>query len=83
MARGLIGFVVAIAVLWTSNAISQIALTEQQPAAKIVVDPPLAEPLSRGVVFIQYRTENLQIVPGVWPEGARCVAPHRASPCRG
>ena len=29
------------------------------PAARIVVDPPLAEPLSRGVVFINYRTENL------------------------
>ncbi len=68
MARGFIGFVVAIAVLWTSNAISRTALTEQQPAAKIVVDPPLAEPLSRGVVFIQYRTENLQIVPVFGPK---------------
>jgi hypothetical protein len=28
-----------------------------------VVNAPLAEPLSRGVVFIQFRTENLQIVP--------------------
>jgi hypothetical protein len=68
MARGFIGFVVAIAVLWTSNAISQTVLTEQQPVAKIVVDPPLAEPLSRGVVFIQYRTENLQIVPVFGPK---------------
>ena len=68
MVRGFIGFVVAIAVLWTSNALSQSALTEQQPAAKIVVDPPLAEPLSRGVVFIQYRTENLQIVPVFGPK---------------
>ena len=49
-----------------SNAIAQIA--ELQPAAKIVVDPPLAEPLSRGVVFIQYRTENLQIVPVFGPK---------------
>jgi Family of unknown function (DUF6130) len=68
MVRGFIGFVIAIAVLWTSNALSQSALTEQQPAAKIVVDPPLAEPLSRGVVFIQYRTENLQIVPVFGPK---------------
>jgi Family of unknown function (DUF6130) len=29
------------------------------PAARIVVDPALAEPLSRGVVFINYRIENL------------------------
>src|SRR5215813_1306664 len=52
-------FVVAISVLWASNAIAQTA----EPAAKLVVDPPLAEPLSRGVAFIQYRTENLQVVP--------------------
>src|SRR5689334_12618531 len=53
-------FIAAISVLWASNAIAQ---TTEQPAAKIVIDPPLAEPLSRGVVFIQYRTENLQVVP--------------------
>ncbi len=29
-----------------------VPLAEQQPAAKIIVDPPLAEPLSRGYVFI-------------------------------
>ena len=61
MIRVFIVFIVAISVLWASSAIAQTA--EPQPAAKIVVDPPLAEPLSRGVVFIQYRTENLQIVP--------------------
>jgi uncharacterized protein DUF6130 len=59
MIRSFIAFTVAIPVLWASNAIAQTA----EPAAKIVVDPPLAEPLSRGVAFIQYRTENLQIVP--------------------
>jgi hypothetical protein len=59
MIRAFIAFIVAIPVLWASNAIAQTA----EPAAKIVVDPPLAEPLSRGVAFIQYRTENLQIVP--------------------
>jgi Family of unknown function (DUF6130) len=59
MIRAFIAFIVAIPVLWASNAIAQPA----EPAAKIVVDPPLAEPLSRGVAFIQYRTENLQIVP--------------------
>jgi Family of unknown function (DUF6130) len=68
MTRAFIGFIVAIAVLWASNGIAQNALTEPQPAAKIVVDPPLAEPLSRGVVFIQYRTENLQIVPVFGPK---------------
>ena len=66
MTRAFLGFVVAIAVLCASNAIAQTA--EPQPTAKIVVDPPLAEPLSRGVVFIQYRTENLQIVPVFGPK---------------
>src|SRR3954470_3748370 len=63
MTKAFIGFVAAIATLWTSSAVAQTA--EPQPAAKIVVDAPLAEPLSRGVVFIEYRTENLQIVPGL------------------
>jgi hypothetical protein len=44
-----------------------VPLAEQQPPAKIVVDPPLAEPLSRGQVFIQYRAENLRIVPVFGP----------------
>jgi hypothetical protein len=65
MTNPFIGFFVATAVLCASNAIAQTA--EPQPAAKIVVDAPLAEPLSRGVVFIQYRTENLQIVPVFGP----------------
>jgi len=34
-----------------------------EPPAKIIIDAPLAEPLSRGVVFIQYRTANLQLAP--------------------
>jgi hypothetical protein len=44
-----------------------VPLAEQQPPAKIIVDPPLAEPLSRGYVFIQYRAENLRIVPVFGP----------------
>jgi len=66
MAKAFIGFIAAMAVLWASSAVTQTA--DPEPAAKIVVDPPLAEPLSRGVVFIQYRTENLQIVPVFGPK---------------
>src|SRR5215475_10645605 len=66
MIRPFLAFTVAIPILWASNAIAQTA--DMQPAAKIVVDPPLAEPLSRGVVFIQYRTENLQVVPVFGPK---------------
>jgi hypothetical protein len=41
-----------------------------QSAARIVVDPPLPEALARGVVFIRFRTENLQIVPVFGPTAA-------------
>jgi len=72
MSKAFIGFIVPIAALWASNAVAQTA--EPQPAAKIVVDAPLADPLSRGVVFIQYRTENLQVVP-VFGQNALDVSP--------
>ena len=36
---------------------------QNEPPAKIIIDPPLAEPASRGVLFVHYRAENLQIVP--------------------
>src|SRR5271169_7175834 len=38
-----------------------------EPPAKIVIDPPLAEPLARGVVVIQYCAQNLHIVPVFGP----------------
>jgi len=44
------------------------------PPAKLIVDPPLAEPLSRGVLFVQYRAENLKIVP-VFGPAALAVSP--------
>lgn len=47
----------------------------EQPPAKIVIDPPLAEPLaSRGVVIISYCAENLHIVP-VFGADAVAVSP--------
>jgi hypothetical protein len=39
-----------------------------EPPAKIFIDPPISEPLLRGRVFIQYRTENLHIVPVFGPK---------------
>jgi hypothetical protein len=38
---------------------------ESEPAPRLIVDPPLAEPLSRGALVLQYRTENFRIVPEV------------------
>jgi hypothetical protein len=52
-----------------------IPLTATEPAAKLVIDAPLAEPLaSRGVVVIPYCAENMHIAP-VFGPGALTVSP--------
>jgi Family of unknown function (DUF6130) len=50
-----------------------LAIKNEAPA-KLIVDPPLPEPLSQGRVFIQYRTENLRVLP-VFGKGALDVSP--------
>jgi hypothetical protein len=47
---------------------------ENEPPPRLIVDPPLPQPLSHGHVYIQYRTENLRIVP-VFGKGALSVSP--------
>ena len=52
-----------------------IPLTAPEPAAKLFIDAPLAEPLvSRGVVVIPYCAENMRIVP-VFGPGALTTSP--------
>ena len=53
---------------------SPLIAIENEAPPKLIVDPPLPEPLSRGLVFIQYRTENLRVVP-VFGKGALEVSP--------
>jgi hypothetical protein len=53
---------------------SPVIALDNEPAPLLVVDPPLPEPLSRGKVFIQYRTENIRILP-VFGRGALAVSP--------
>jgi hypothetical protein len=53
---------------------SPLVAIENEAPAKLVVDPPLPEPLALGRVFIQYRTENLRVVP-VFGNGALDVSP--------
>ena len=53
---------------------SPLVAIENEPPAKLIVDPPLAEQLAKGLVFIQYRTENLRVVP-VFGKGALDVSP--------
>src|SRR5262245_58582804 len=47
---------------------------ENEPAARLIVDPPLPGPLARGVVQIQYRVENVRILP-VFGAAALAVSP--------
>lgn len=77
---------VAAMMLYGSTALAQsatqtckpaqvIPLTGTEPAAKLVIEPPLAEPLaSRGVVVIPYCAENMHIAP-VFGPGALAVSP--------
>ena len=77
---------VAAMMLYGSTALAQTAthtcrpaqvipLTRTEPAAKLVIDAPLAEPLaSRGVVVIPYCAENMRIAP-VFGPGALTVSP--------
>ena len=59
---------VAAGAVLTTSAFAQSAGTpliaiENEPAPKLVVDPPLMGPLARGAVLIPYRVENLRILP--------------------
>src|SRR5678809_1688997 len=47
---------------------------DNEPAPRLVVDPPVPEQLALGRVFIQYRTENLRILP-VFGNAALSVSP--------
>jgi len=52
-----------------------IPLTTTEPAPRLVIHAPLAEPLaSRGVVVLPYCAENMRIVP-VFGPGALTVSP--------
>jgi len=69
--EGTVKFTVPEARIAASAAIQP---PQNQPPARIITDPPLREPLSRGVVFIRYRTENLDIMP-VFGPAAVAVSP--------
>ncbi|AGY59452.1 DUF6130 family protein [Gloeobacter kilaueensis] len=53
---------------------SPLIAIENEAPARLIVDPPLAGPLAQGRVFIQYRTENLRVLP-VFGAGALDVSP--------
>ena len=47
---------------------------QNEPAPKLIVAPPIPDQLARGIVQIQYRVENVHIVP-VFGAGALNVSP--------
>ena len=53
---------------------SPLMAIDNEPAPRLIVDPPLPEALAQGRVFIQYRTEHLRVLP-VFGEGALHVSP--------
>jgi hypothetical protein len=53
---------------------SPLVAIEHEAPARLIVDPPLPEPLASGRVFIQYRTEHLRVMP-VFGAGALDVSP--------
>ncbi|HYL13378.1 MAG TPA: DUF6130 family protein [Terriglobales bacterium] len=59
---------------WEVRGASPYVAIENEPAPKLIVDPPLPDQLARGVVQIQYRMENVHIVP-VFGAGALKASP--------
>ena len=53
---------------------SPYAEITNEPAPRLIVEPPLPGPLAQGVAFIPYRVENLRILP-VGGAAARDVSP--------
>ncbi len=57
-----------------SHHASPLLPIENEAPARLIVDAPLPGPLAEGRVFIQYRTENLRVMP-VFGKGALDVSP--------
>ncbi len=53
---------------------STVVPIDDEPAPRLIVQPPLPGPLARGVAFIPYRVENLRILP-VGGAAARSLSP--------
>ena len=72
-----IGFMAFAAAAQTARAVkgaTPLVAIPNEPPARLVVDPPVSEQLALGRVFIQYRAENLRILP-VFGNAALSVSP--------
>lgn len=73
MAAIAIGITLTMTVAAASSSIAQTArevvgptpllALKDEPPPRLIVDPPLPEPLALGRVFIQYRAPNMRILP--------------------
>jgi hypothetical protein len=53
---------------------STVVPIDDEPAPRLILEPPLPGPLTQGVVYIPYRVENLRILP-LGGAAARDVSP--------
>ena len=61
-------------ILTDASPRSTVVPIDDEPAPRLIVEPPLPGPLAQGVAFIPYRVENLRILP-VGGAAARDVSP--------
>jgi len=71
---GFMAFAAAAQTAKDAKGATPLVAIPNEPPAKLVVDPPIPEQLALGRVFIQYRSENLRILP-VFGNAALSVSP--------
>jgi Family of unknown function (DUF6130) len=74
IAVGVFALAVAAQTAREVKGATPLVAVPNEPPVKLVVDPPIPEQLAQGRVFIQYRTENLRILP-VFGSGGLVVSP--------
>src|SRR5262245_40530373 len=77
LAAVVVGAVITTAFAQTAKEIrgaSPYIEIKDEPAPKLIVDPPLPDLLDQGVVWIQWRAENVHILP-VFGKGALNASP--------
>jgi uncharacterized protein DUF6130 len=67
---------IAACTVFDTGALAHSAVVplDNEPAPRLIVEPPLPGPLTRGVVYIPYHVENLRILP-VGGAAARNLSP--------
>ena len=56
------------------RGVTPYVAVENEPPPRLIVDPPLADGLAKGILWVQYRVENVRILP-VFGAAALTVSP--------